>query len=201
MPSPIAHTLGAYAGLVLIKPDLISTKESRRMTFGLAAIFGSLADADFLVAQFTTNPTLQHHYFSHSIPFAFFIGFLSYLILILFRTAEPIKKAGLITVAYLSHLLLDFFTQDGGRPFGIPLLWPLTHKHFMSPVVIFYSIHRGGWEDYLSAHNLIGICIEFVVMGTVAYLAVRRAKRINRALPEAAMPADRNLSFKNVDLH
>jgi inner membrane protein len=180
MPSPIAHTLGAYAGLVFLEPQLISTPESRKRTLGLAAIFGSLADVDFLVAQYTSNPVLQHHYFSHSIPFAAFVGLISYVVLLAIRSSAPGKKAFLITFAYTTHLLLDYFTQDGGRPYGIPLLWPITHTHFVSPIIIFFSIHRGGWEDLLSTHNLIGICIEVLVMAPLAYFAVWRAQRLQQ---------------------
>lgn len=180
MPSPIAHTLGAYAGLVLLEPKLISSPESRKRTLGLAAIFGSLADVDFLLAQFTRNPVLQHHYFTHSIPFAVLVGFLSYVVLRLMHSSEPAWKALLIGFAYSTHLVLDYFTQDGGRPYGIPLLWPFTHRHFVSPLIIFFSIHRGSWADLLSAHNLIGLCIEFLVMAPLAYFAVWRAERLQR---------------------
>jgi membrane-bound metal-dependent hydrolase YbcI (DUF457 family) len=176
MPSPLAHSLGAYAAIGFANPESVTTPEGRRRTFGIAAIFGCLADVDFLVAQFTRNPVLQHHYFTHSIPFAILVGLISYTILLAMHSNASLKKAGLITLAYMTHLLLDFLTQDGGRPYGIPLLWPFTHQHFVSPVIIFFSIHRGGWNDLFSAHNIIGICIEFLVMFPFAYAAVWRAE-------------------------
>jgi membrane-bound metal-dependent hydrolase YbcI (DUF457 family) len=178
MPSPVAHTLGAYAGLLYLNPAYLESPRSNRIALALAAVFGCMADADFVVAQHTSNPQFQHHYFSHSFPFAFALGLICYGLLRLIHSKHTAKAAFLITAAYCTHLFLDYFTEDGSRPYGIPLLWPFTQRHFVAPVIIFYSIHRGDWEDLFSRHNLIAICIEVLVLAPLVVLAIWRARRI-----------------------
>jgi membrane-bound metal-dependent hydrolase YbcI (DUF457 family) len=183
MPSPIGHALGAYAALLALKPDLLADRRKNSLAVGAAFVLGSLADADFFVAHFAQGIYyLRHHYFSHSIPFALGFTFLCYLILKGIRARSPVKYSGLAGVAYGSHLLLDYFAQDGSAPYGIPLLWPIPpfHRtHFIAPIEIFFSIHRGEFTDLLSAHNLAAIAIEVAVLAPLCALAFVRAKRIN----------------------
>jgi inner membrane protein len=171
MSSPVAHTLGAYAVLVTVEPKLVSNRRLNSIALGTAFVFGNLADADFVIEQFTSNPFWRHHYFTHSIPFAVLIGVFCYVILKLARRQHALHDAGLVLAAYSSHLLIDYFTDDGSKPYGIPLFLPFTHQHFMAPVSIFYSIHRGELNDLFSFHNFIGVTIELAVMGPIAYLA------------------------------
>jgi LexA-binding, inner membrane-associated putative hydrolase len=179
MPSPIGHTLGAYATLLALDPSLARNRRTNSLALGTAFVFGSLADADFIVAYFTSNPVLRHHYFSHSVPFAILIGVLSFITL----KALHYKKAGwytlLLTAAYGSHLLLDYFAYDGGYPYGIPLFWPLTNRHFLAPIWIFQYINRGEWGDLFGWHNFHAVLIEIAVTGPLALLAYARARRIN----------------------
>src|ERR1043166_5489053 len=112
MPTPIGHTIGAYALLVTLEPEFVASREKNSIALGLAFVFGSLADGDFLIAQFTSNPVLRHHYFTHSIPFAIGFTFLCWIVLKLFKTTRAEWKAFLIGAAYLSHLFLDYFAND-----------------------------------------------------------------------------------------
>ena len=177
MPSPVAHTLAAYTTMISLDPSLVSSRERSSLVLGSAFVFGSLADADFIVAQVTTETYLHHHYFSHSIPFALAFTAFCWIVLKLLRQRSPGKWACLFGAAYLSHLLLDYFTEDGSYPYGIPLLWPLTNTHFMAPVTIFYSIHRGMWEAIFSPENLLALVVEMAIMVPVTLLAVFIARR------------------------
>jgi len=170
MASPIAHTLGAYAVLVTIEPRLAS-RRLNGIALGTAFVFGNLADADFVVEQFISSPIWKHHYFSHSIFFGILVGIVTYLVLKIARRKNAFRDAGLVCAAYCSHLLIDYFTDDGSKPYGIPLLLPFTQEHFISPLPIFYSIHRGELSDLFSMHNLMAVLIELAVMGVIAYLA------------------------------
>src|SRR5262245_10587099 len=104
MSSPIAHTLGAYAVLVTLEPKLVSTRRLNGIALGTAFVFGNLADADFVVEQFTSNPFWRHHYFTHSIPFALLIGLAAYLLLRLVSRENAFRDAVLVFAAYSSHL-------------------------------------------------------------------------------------------------
>src|SRR5262245_1410110 len=171
MASPIAHTLGAYAVLVTIEPRLVSSRRLNGIALGTAFVFGNLADADFVIEQFISSPIWRHHYFSHSIFFAILVGIVTYLVLKIARWKNAVRDAVLVFAAYSSHLLIDYFTDDGSKPYGIPLFLPFTQEHFISPLSIFYSIHRGELTDLFSMHNLMGVLIELAVMGVIAYLA------------------------------
>jgi membrane-bound metal-dependent hydrolase YbcI (DUF457 family) len=170
MPSPVGHTLGAFSALLALEPDIVTSRYKTNIALGAAFVFGSLADADFVVAHFTNIPYLRHHYFSHSIPFAICFTLLCWIILNCFRLRNAGKIAGLVGAAYSSHLVLDYFADDGSKPYGIPLLWPFTDRHFIAPINLFYSIHRGEFSDIFSMHNLFGILIEFAVMAPITAL-------------------------------
>lgn len=177
MPSPIAHTLAAYSALITLDPTLISNRERNSLALGAGFVFGSLADADFVVAHFATQPYLRHHYFSHSIPFALVFTALCWLLLRMARRPSSGRWAGLFGAAYFTHLVLDYLTEDGSYPYGIPLLWPFSNSHFMTPVRIFYSIHRGMWEDIFSPENLQAIVMEVAIMAPVTLIAILVARR------------------------
>jgi membrane-bound metal-dependent hydrolase YbcI (DUF457 family) len=157
--------------MVLLDPSLISDRRKHGMVAGAAFVFGSLADADFLVAHFTTIPFLRHHYFSHSIPFALLFTALCWVALKLVKGPAAGNWARLFGAAYASHLGLDYLTRDGSFPYGIPLLWPLTDEHFVAPVQFFYSIHRGTWRAIFGPENLLAITVEIAIMLPVALIA------------------------------
>ena len=181
MSSPVAHGLAAYSLLITIEPRLTADPQTNRKTFLVSVLFGSMADADFLVAHFTKNPVLQHHFFSHSIFFGIGVFFLCFLILKLLKQQNAWNAATLLGAAYNTHLVLDYFTEDRSHPFGIPLFWPFTNKHYLAPVEIFHSIHRGTVQSIFSIWNLTAILQEVFILMPVALLAFLRARKAARA--------------------
>ena len=186
MCTPFAHGLAGYSLLVLGEPQLASGFRSNVKALGAGFFFGSMADADFLVAYFTKNPVLQHHFFTHSIPFTMILGVLFYLFLRGLNVTRVVSRpsvmhlAIILTVAYATHLLLDYFTHDGSPPIGIPLLWPFSNKHFVAPVEIFLSIHRGSMEALFGLHNFQALFREALVLGPIALAAYFNAKAKRR---------------------
>ncbi len=170
MPSPVGHTLGAFAAMLAIDPSIIATRHKISIALGASFVVGSLADADFFVAQFTTAPYLRHHYFSHSIPFAIVFALMCWVVLKAIHFRNATLNATLLGAAYGSHLVLDYFAEDGSKPYGIPLLWPFSNRHFIAPFDIFLSIHRGEFSDLFSLHNALAILIEIVVLTLIAFL-------------------------------
>lgn len=176
MPTPIAHGLAGYAVLILAEPRLANDFRGNLKAMGAGLFFGSLADADFLVAYYNSHPVLQHHYFSHSIPFALLIGTAMYLVLRTLKKSHALRTAILLSAVYGTHLLLDYFTQDGSPPIGIPLFWPFTHKHMIAPVEIFWSIHRGGMESLFGAHNFGALFREVLILVPLALAAYLKGR-------------------------
>jgi membrane-bound metal-dependent hydrolase YbcI (DUF457 family) len=177
MPSPLGHTLAACAAIISMDRSLIRGKILNIVVPGLGFVVGTLADADFIVAYYSTLPYLRHHYFSHSIPFTIALSAFVWIILKLFKTPLALKKSLIFAAAYGSHLLLDYFAHDGSKPFGIPLLWPFSHHHFIAPFNIFLSIHRGEFSDLFSLHNMLAIFIEFAVLAPILAFVVWKARQ------------------------
>jgi membrane-bound metal-dependent hydrolase YbcI (DUF457 family) len=177
MPTPLAHGLAGYAVLILAEPRLAGDLRGNLKALGAGIFFGTLADADFLVAYYSSNLVLQHHYFSHSIPFAFLIGAVSYLVLRALKKSQALRTAIVLTAVYGTHLLLDYFTHDGSKPIGIPLLWPFTQKHLIAPLEIFASIHRGGMETLFGPHNFGALLREALILGPIAFIGYRISAR------------------------
>jgi membrane-bound metal-dependent hydrolase YbcI (DUF457 family) len=177
MAGPIAHTLAAYSVLITAKPEILEDRHKSLMAWATAFAFGNMADADFAVGAFTKVYYLQHHYFSHSIPFAAAVTILCILVLKALRDEHSVRNGLILGLMYGTHLLIDLLTEDGSRPYGIPLLWPITTHHSFSPYVIFYSIHRGNWHQVFSWHNIVGLVIEIAVLLPVAGLARFRAQK------------------------
>lgn len=177
MPSPVAHTLAAYSLMITMDPTLVQNRQRNSLALGSAFVFGNLADADFVVAQFSSETYLRHHYFSHSIPFALLVTAVIWLLLRLARRRSAERWTVLLGAAYFTHLLLDYMTEDGSVPRGIPLLWPFTTRHFMSPILIFYSIHRGDWQDIFSPENMLALLVEMSVMVPISLISLWFARR------------------------
>jgi membrane-bound metal-dependent hydrolase YbcI (DUF457 family) len=180
MCTPFAHALAGYSVLVLGEPRLSATLRSNLHALGAGFVFGSMADADFLVAYYTKVPELQHHFFTHSIFFTLVIGVATYLFLRIFLQEKVLRSALILTAAYGSHLILDYFTHDGSPPIGIPLFWPFTDLHFVAAVDIFLSIHRGSMQALFGAHNFTALFREALILGPVALLAYHHSRKERR---------------------
>ena len=61
------------------------------------------------------------------------------------RWRERFGSAALVFgVAYLSHLVLDYFTIDTRPPAGAQFLWPYSSAYFLSPLALFGEISIDG---------------------------------------------------------
>jgi membrane-bound metal-dependent hydrolase YbcI (DUF457 family) len=177
MASPIGHGLAGYALFIFSEPRLATNFRDHLKAAAAGFFFGSLADADFLVDYFTNNPVLEHHYFTHSISFNLLLGVLIFIVLKAFLRSGALRLALILTGVYATHLFVDYFTHDGSPPIGIPLLWPFTHRHFIAPVDIFLSIHRGSIEALFGPHNMYALLREIVILGPLAAAAFFYSRR------------------------
>jgi len=105
-----------------------TTRAAKSPRMGLvAAATAVLPDLDFLIIP--ALPDLARFAFhrgpSHSLFIALIIGFLLGGLLHRWLNLSWVRSSLLITVAWISHLLLDMCTG-----FGVALLWPITHARF-----------------------------------------------------------------------
>ncbi len=199
MPSPVGHSLAAVAlsglGRRWFGPSASSTPGAvpgrrrvfaRELTLLGGLIFAANApDLDFVPGILIGDPDRFHHGPSHSLGAALLFGIICTLAARAFRVRRPIRFGLLMTIAFISHLVLDMFSIDRRPPAGVPLLWPFSQHYFVVPIALFLDIKRNRdagnfFSSLLVSHNLIAMAWEFVVMGLV--LAVMRAIVIVNAL-------------------
>src|SRR5690349_16615152 len=126
MPSPVGHALGGIAAGWQILP---------RPTRRAAVVLAVIAIAPDLDLVFGT-----HREASHSIGAAAIAGLVS-LVVARFVLARPWREAfwwsAAVTIAWLSHILLDWLSNDTRPPIGVMALWPFTHEHYKAAIEIF----------------------------------------------------------------
>lgn len=176
MATPIGHSL---AGLTA----LATAPRCRVMPMLLVAIvMANAADLDFLPGLFVGMPALYHHGITHSLGCAGIASLAAALVLR--RFGAPFGVAFRIAfIAYASHLALDFVGPDIRPPFGIPIFWPLSDRHFISPVAILPGVLHAPRTDasildwlhgMLAVRNVGAMVIETALFAPLAWLAHRR---------------------------
>jgi membrane-bound metal-dependent hydrolase YbcI (DUF457 family) len=132
MPSPIGHTLaGCAVALACIPPQMPQAWEA----WAWCLIGANLADTDFIPGLLTGAPRAFHRGPSHSLIAAFVVAGLGASL----WTESPLPwltRAGLIFLAYGSHVGLDYFTP--GR--GVLLGWPLSRRRYQAARPWFRSV-------------------------------------------------------------
>jgi len=176
MATPIGHGLVGYAVFLFLKKG----KRGLSLPLLFLAVFIAIVpDLDFLPGLFVGEPALYHQGISHSLSFAFVAGIVCGLFLRgQNRFFFPVFF--LIFLAYTSHLVLDLFGPDGRTPYGIPLFWPLSSTHLLSPVQLLPGVHHvrttdastGEWLlGVLHWDNLISIGTEILIIAPLVFLA------------------------------
>ena len=136
MPSPIGHSLAAcavYQGMVGAR--LAPHSWLTLLSFCVAA---GAPDVDFLPGFLLGEPNRFHQGVSHSLGMALLFGagiaFLSWWM----RGRIAWRFVLVLFSLYCSHLLFDYLAVDTGSPLGIPVWWPLSRQHYLSPLAVFF---------------------------------------------------------------
>lgn len=140
----------------------------------LAVFAASAPDLDFVPGILVGDANRFHQGASHSLAAAALFGITVYL-LARFVGASGGRLAVVGFLAYASHLLLDFFTQDKRAPFGIPLFWPVSSESFLAPWPVFGGVKHGVPGDSIetvlsyifSLANVATVAVEVVVLAPV----------------------------------
>ncbi|MBI4549407.1 MAG: metal-dependent hydrolase [Candidatus Omnitrophica bacterium] len=128
MPFPVLHSFAGYSVSRLVSPSrhLPDWKVMAGCVF-----LANLADLDFLPGLLAGKGDLFHHGISHSFGAAFAVGLTVAAVLKLWKRTAFLKSFWVGFLAYVTHILLDFYN---GSWKGMPLFWPLTDLRFSSPV-------------------------------------------------------------------
>jgi inner membrane protein len=136
-----------------------------------ASFAGCAPDLDFVPGLLAGDMNLYHQGASHSIVAALLFGvFTLFVVRWLHSSAIQVYVSG--TLAYASHLLLDFFCYDGRPPYGQPLLWPFVEGHWIASEPVFSGIRHGVpgdsfvevMADIFSYPNMMAIGLEAAII-------------------------------------
>jgi inner membrane protein len=189
MPLPIAHSAAGLAGYVAFKkanPD--SPPKQELFLLGLCLFLANLPDLDFIPGFLCGEPGRFHHGPSHSLVVGL-VGALIFYRFVGYRLKGISKKRlfGCCLVSLLSHPVLDYFSADTSKPFGVPLFWPFDTEYYMSPFPLFRDVQRNQdtlgtfFSTIINTNNAWGIAVESLFSGTILFALFafkRRSKRV-----------------------
>jgi len=156
MPSPIGHALG---GIV------VGWGVGGRQNLQAAAVLAAVAIAPDLDLAFG-----GHREITHSIGAAAAAGFVAVV-----ATRSP-RWALAIALAWASHILCDWLSNDTRPPIGVMALWPFSTEHYKAPIEVFPPVSRRYWESRFWIYNLRAVAVELVVFAPVTWLVTRRRR-------------------------
>jgi len=157
VPSPIGHALGGIA---------IGWGIAPRRDLAGAAILAAVAiapDLDLLVH--------NHRDQSHSIGAAAIAGLVALIV------TKNWRWGAAVSLAWGSHILLDWLSNDTRPPLGVMALWPFTRDYYKASIEIFPPVSRRYWESRFWIYNLRAVVAELVLLGPLAAFAVAYAFR------------------------
>lgn len=175
MPSPVGHALaGVVVGVLAAGPralvrSLDPPAAKRPVDTALLALLpfallGMAPDLDLLVG--------LHSMYSHS------VGAVLIVLLLTRVVTGGWRWAVAASLAYGSHLVLDWLGHDTTPPIGIMALWPVTSEYYQSDLHLFLPISRRYWVPGFVAHNLTAMAREVLCLGPLAFLAYWRLTRV-----------------------
>ena len=109
----------------------------------------------------------SHRGESHSIGAALAAGVLAWAI-----TRRP-RWAAAVTLAWGSHILLDWLSNDTRPPLGVMALWPFTREYYKAGIEIFPPVSRRYWESRFWLYNLKAVAFELLILLPITTLVVR----------------------------
>jgi membrane-bound metal-dependent hydrolase YbcI (DUF457 family) len=179
MALPIAHAAAGYVVHRATRDDPPGVPGGRRRVsadeWRRAALFmflGNLPDFDFVIGFVLGQPGRFHRGLSHTLMAAIVFGAVVGLVQ-QWRGRDRFRTAAVaFGAAYLSHLVIDFFTIDHRPPYGGQFLWPFSAEYWIAPVTIFNEILIDGRTraDFLRtvlAWPIVGVLARELVIAAV----------------------------------
>ena len=157
MPSPIGHALGGicagwHAG----------GRQNLRDACVLAAV-AIAPDLDLVLG--------DHRAISHSIGAAAVAGLVA-----LVATRQP-RWAVAIALAWGSHVLLDWLSNDTRPPIGVMALWPFDDRYYKAAIEIFPPVSRRYEQSRFWIYNLRAAVTELLLLLPLTLFLTWRRRR------------------------
>jgi hypothetical protein len=168
MPSPIGHALGGIA---------LSWGAAPRRNWNAALVLTAIAlapDLDLLVG--------DHRGISHSIGAAVIAGLVAAAVWSSAFAASRLRRDTLrvalcATLAWTSHIILDWLSNDTRPPIGVMALWPMTRDYYKASIEIFPAVSRQCCGTRFWLYNSRAVVVEGLILTPLMLLALRATKR------------------------
>jgi membrane-bound metal-dependent hydrolase YbcI (DUF457 family) len=167
VPSPIGHALGGIAA---------GWGSAPRRDVAAAAILAAASiapDLDLLVH--------SHRGPTHSLGAALIAGAVAWVV-----SRRP-RWGAAVALAWASHVLLDWMSNDTRPPLGITALWPISREYYKASFEVFPAISRRYWLAEFWVYNFWALAVELVVLLPVTALVVS----MYRSRGRSSVPGDR----------
>lgn len=130
-------------------------RRDRRVALLLAAV-AIAPDLDLIVG--------THREASHSVGAAAIAGAVAWVVA---RRARW-RWGAAVALAWASHVLLDWLSNDTRPPIGVLALWPFSDAYYKASIEIFPAVSRRYWESRFWMYNVRALIVELVVLGPIA---------------------------------
>ena len=192
MCSPVGHVLASLIiGRRFAQVNPSGQSKLGKGYFLFCMVSAVAADFDFFVGWALGDINGYHHLGSHSVFFAMGYGILIFIVVALLGLNAHEKYRWTVsgTLIYLSHSILDFYSQDDSEPRGLQLFWPISDQFYYAQNPVFPKfLHdtTGGdmWGMVVGLfnwHNLITVIFETVAF-TIIFLLVVGSGRLFRSV-------------------
>src|SRR5438477_8821958 len=152
MPSPVGHALAGIAAGWAAAP-----RRDLTAAIALAAV-AAAPDLDLLLG--------SHREWTHSVGAAMLIGLAAWLV------TRNWRWGAAATLAWGSHVLLDWLGSDTRPPIGVMALWPFTRGYYESRLHLFPAISRRYWLAEFWIYNLKALAVEVGIVGPIAAIVI-----------------------------
>ena len=197
MPSPVGHAIAGATIAWLAKPrptadpaenDGLKTLKATTVT---AAFLAAAPDLDLLFPW-------THRTASHSVTA---VAVICLVMIIATRVTGQVTSWSatrfivMCTVAYASHLVLDWMAVDDTPPRGIQMLWPFSQAWLISNWDLFRGTARlGVFTAAAMRQNILAVVQETLMLGPIAWLVwsvrVKASARFPAQVPGSHHPAE-----------
>jgi len=180
MATPLGHSM---MGVAIYLVTVRSSEWSRRWGWLLLVVlFSAFADIDYFPALFGRLGLANslHRGITHTVLFAAGTTTLYLVVAGALRRKLMWKPALILLVAYLIHLILDIFAEDGKAPYGIAPFYPFSRTYYYGFWPVFPKIHKATWTEVFSFNNVRVALFEIVVFGILIAIVLALRLLIDR---------------------
>jgi membrane-bound metal-dependent hydrolase YbcI (DUF457 family) len=183
MALPLGHAAAGYLAYEAVRP----AGRHRAGWLAAALVLANAPDCDYLPGLLVGHPDAWHRGVTHSLAAAVAVAVVVGVLAAVRRL--PARFALGAAVAWASHLLLDFVTQNAHPPGGIPLFWPWSRTfiaaHPLLGEIVIDASGTGAFFGSLVAPGSARVWLEqaALLVCAVAVVHAARAMAAVRAVP------------------